>query len=72
MTELLQQFDAAPLALPPTVLGYGSLVLMGRHGMLSQWLRSHMNYTIILDGLVEPAHAVGASGPQGRKKDSHP
>jgi molybdate transport system permease protein len=93
MTELLQQFDAAPLALtlrvalvataialvlglalgwvfartrlpgrgvleavcmlplvlPPTVLGYGILVLMGRHGMLGQWLRAHLNYTIIFN-----------------------
>jgi len=36
-----------PLVLPPTVLGYGILVLMGRRGALGGWLREHFDYTVI-------------------------
>ncbi|QHI99235.1 molybdate ABC transporter permease subunit [Xylophilus rhododendri] len=36
-----------PLVLPPTVIGYGILVLAGRRSPLGQWLRTHFDYTII-------------------------
>lgn len=36
-----------PMVLPPTVLGYGILVLMGRRSALGAWLREHLDYTII-------------------------
>jgi len=36
-----------PLVLPPTVIGYGILVVLGRHGALGGWLREHFDYTII-------------------------
>jgi len=36
-----------PLVLPPTVLGYGILVLMGRRSPLGAWLREHLGYTVI-------------------------
>jgi molybdate transport system permease protein len=38
-----------PLVLPPTVLGYGILVLMGRRSALGGWLREHFDYTIIFN-----------------------
>jgi molybdate transport system permease protein len=38
-----------PLVLPPTVLGYGILVLMGRNSALGGWLRENFDYTIIFN-----------------------
>ena len=36
-----------PLVLPPTVIGYGILVAMGRRSAIGGWLREHFDYTII-------------------------
>ena len=36
-----------PLVLPPTVIGYGILVAMGRRGPIGGWLREHFDYTVI-------------------------
>lgn len=36
-----------PLVLPPTVIGYGILVVMGRRSPLGAWLREHFDYTIV-------------------------
>jgi len=36
-----------PLVLPPTVLGYGVLLLMGRQGPIGAWLREHFDYSLI-------------------------
>ena len=36
-----------PLVLPPTVVGYGILVLAGRRSPLGAWLRTHFDYTLI-------------------------
>ena len=36
-----------PLVLPPTVIGYGILMLAGRRSPLGAWLREHFDYTII-------------------------
>ena len=44
---LLEAFCMLPLVLPPTVLGYGILVLMGRNGPIGSWLRTHFDYTVI-------------------------
>jgi molybdate transport system permease protein len=38
-----------PLVLPPTVLGYGVLVAMGRRSALGSWLREHFDYTIVFN-----------------------
>lgn len=38
-----------PLVLPPTVLGYGILVLMGRRGPIGAWLREHYDYSVIFN-----------------------
>ncbi len=45
--SVLEALCMLPLVLPPTVLGYGLLVLMGRHGALGAWLREHFDYTVI-------------------------
>ncbi|MFG6466213.1 molybdate ABC transporter permease subunit [Roseateles sp. BYS87W] len=44
---VLEAICMLPLVLPPTVLGYGILVVMGRHGALGAWLRAHFDYTVI-------------------------
>ncbi len=36
-----------PLVLPPTVIGYALLVLMGRRGPVGAWLREHFDYSVI-------------------------
>lgn len=45
--SLLEALCMLPLVLPPTVLGYGILVAMGRRSALGGWLREHFDYTII-------------------------
>ena len=44
---VLEAVCMLPLVLPPTVLGYGILVLMGRRSPLGAWLREHFDYTVI-------------------------
>lgn len=44
---VLEAVCMLPLVLPPTVIGYGILVLMGRHGPIGAWLRTHFDYTVI-------------------------
>jgi molybdate transport system permease protein len=45
--SVLEAICMLPLVLPPTVLGYGILVLMGRRSALGSWLREHFDYTVI-------------------------
>jgi molybdate transport system permease protein len=45
--SVLEAVCMLPLVLPPTVLGYGILVLMGRRGPIGAWLREHFDYTVI-------------------------
>lgn len=44
---ILEAVFMLPLVLPPTVLGYGILVMAGRRSALGSWLREHFDYTII-------------------------
>ena len=46
---VLEAVCMLPLVLPPTVLGYGILVLMGRKSPLGAWLREHFDYTVIFN-----------------------
>jgi molybdate transport system permease protein len=43
----LEAICMLPLVLPPTVLGYGILLVMGRQGEIGAWLRAQFDYTII-------------------------
>jgi molybdate transport system permease protein len=36
-----------PLVLPPTVVGYGLLQLLGRRALLGAWLETHMGITLV-------------------------
>jgi molybdate transport system permease protein len=44
---LLEAACMLPLVLPPTVIGYGILVVMGRGSVVGGWLRRNFDYTII-------------------------
>jgi molybdate transport system permease protein len=46
-SSILEAVCMLPLVLPPTVLGYGILVMAGRRSALGAWLREHLDYTII-------------------------
>jgi molybdate transport system permease protein len=46
-STVLEAACMLPLVLPPTVIGYGILVLAGRRSALGSWLREHFDYTII-------------------------
>jgi molybdate transport system permease protein len=48
-STVLEAICMLPLVLPPTVLGYGILVLMGRNSALGGWLRENFDYTIIFN-----------------------
>lgn len=43
---LLDGFVHLPLVLPPVVIGYLLLILMGRNGFVGGWLYSHMGITL--------------------------
>lgn len=45
--ELLDALLTLPMVLPPTVLGYYLLVLIGRRGWLGSWLHEHFGIQLI-------------------------
>ena len=45
--SVLEALCMLPLVLPPTVIGYAVLVLMGRHGPVGAWLREHFDHSVI-------------------------
>lgn len=45
--ELLDATLTLPMVLPPTVLGYYLIVLMGRNGWLGGWLWEHLGITLM-------------------------
>lgn len=45
--EVLDTLLTLPMVLPPTVLGYYLLVLLGRQGVLGQWLQNTFNINLI-------------------------
>jgi molybdate transport system permease protein len=45
--SLIEAVFMLPLVLPPTVIGYGLLVVAGRRSPIGSWLREHFDYTII-------------------------
>lgn len=44
---LLEAVCMLPLVLPPTVIGYGILLMAGRRSPLGSWLREHFDYSIV-------------------------
>ncbi|MET3130261.1 molybdate transport system permease protein [Oxalobacteraceae bacterium GrIS 1.11] len=45
--DLLDALLTLPMVMPPTVLGYYLLVLLGRRGPLGAWLQSHFGVNLI-------------------------
>jgi molybdate transport system permease protein len=45
--ELVDSLATLPLVLPPTVLGYYLIVLLGRQGWLGHWLENTLGITLI-------------------------
>src|SRR5690606_12368155 len=45
--ELLDAMMTLPMVMPPTVLGYYLLVLVGRRGPISGWLESTFGITLV-------------------------
>ncbi|MES2741640.1 MAG: molybdate ABC transporter permease subunit [Pseudomonadota bacterium] len=45
--DLLDTVLTLPMVMPPTVLGYYLLVLLGRRGWLGAWLHSHLGINLI-------------------------
>ncbi|MFH0352069.1 MAG: molybdate ABC transporter permease subunit [Chromatiales bacterium] len=45
--DLLDAFLTLPLVMPPTVLGYYLLVLLGRHGPIGGWLQDNFGINLI-------------------------
>jgi len=58
--ELLDAILTLPMVLPPTVLGYYLLVLLGRRGWLGAWLLEHFDVSLIFtwQGAVVAASVV--------------
>jgi molybdate transport system permease protein len=45
--ELLDAMMTLPMVMPPTVLGYYLLVLVGRRGVLGAWLEEHLGIVLV-------------------------
>lgn len=45
--EWLDAVLTLPMVLPPTVLGYYLIVVIGRNGWLGQWLERHFSYSLM-------------------------
>ena len=59
--ELVDSILLLPMVLPPTVLGYYLLVIVGRHGWLGAWLESRFDIRLVFtwQGAVIAAAIVG-------------
>ncbi|NLY42118.1 MAG: molybdate ABC transporter permease subunit [Desulfovibrionales bacterium] len=58
--ELLDSVLSLPMVLPPTVLGYYLIVVLGRNGLLGRWLEDTLGITLIFtwQGAVIAASVV--------------
>ena len=61
--ELLDTVLTLPMVLPPTVLGYYLLVLIGRNGPLGAWLDEHFGIDLIFTWQAAVLAAAVASFP---------
>jgi molybdate transport system permease protein len=58
--DVIDALLTLPMVLPPTVLGYYLLVLLGRHGVIGQWLQDKLGIQLIFtwQGAVIAASVV--------------
>jgi molybdate transport system permease protein len=45
--SVIEAFFLLPLVLPPTVVGFGLLILFGKNGWIGQWLLEWFNYQVV-------------------------
>lgn len=45
--EVIDAILTLPMVLPPTVLGYYLILLVGRNGMLGKWLDAHFDFSLM-------------------------
>jgi molybdate transport system permease protein len=45
--SVVQALLTLPLVLPPTVVGYGLIVLLGRRGWIGSWLHENLDYSVM-------------------------
>jgi molybdate transport system permease protein len=45
--EVVDAMMTLPMVMPPTVLGYYLLVLVGRRGIIGEWLNDHFGITLV-------------------------
>jgi molybdate transport system permease protein len=59
-SSVLEAVCMLPLVLPPTVIGYGLLIVAGRRSVPGAWLYDHFDYTIVFNwhGAVAAAAIV--------------
>jgi len=48
-SSVLEAVCMLPLVLPPTVIGYGLLIVVGRRSVVGAWLYDHFDYTIVFN-----------------------
>ena len=68
--ELLDAILTLPMVMPPTVLGYYLLVLIGRNGVIGAWLQQHFGINLIFTErqvmAVPSVYLNGVNFGQGR------
>ena len=61
--SLLESIFLLPLVLPPTVVGFGLLILFGKHGLIGSWLSSWFGIQIVFSWLGAVIASVVVSFP---------
>lgn len=61
--SIIESFFLLPLVLPPTVVGFGLLVLFGKHGLIGKWLIEWFDLTIVFTWLGAIIASIVVSFP---------
>src|SRR5689334_15557904 len=58
--SLVEGLIIVPMVLPPTVVGYGIIILLGARGWIGQWLNQAFGYSILfrVEGAILAAAVV--------------
>lgn len=61
--NILESFFLLPLVLPPTVVGFGLLILFGKNGWIGKWLDSWFDLQIVFSWLGAVIASIAVSFP---------
>ncbi|WOV89010.1 molybdate ABC transporter permease subunit [Sporosarcina oncorhynchi] len=61
--SIIESFFMMPLVLPPTVVGFGLLILFGKKGWIGKWLLEWFDYQIVFTWIAAVIAAVVVSFP---------